>query len=631
MKTPIKFALAQVEVIPGRPDLNSEKFIQEIEKAKQRGVDVIVGSEMIVLGYLQGDEWEYDNLIRDLLKYNEKIREASQGITIIWGNVFADFDKKNEDGRTRKYNAAFVAQDGKWVSNGVFEGHTYKTLMPKYREFDDERHFFSMLKLANEQKMSLSELLMPFPINIRGEMVKVGVILCEDMWCDDYADNPTHILIDNGAEVIVNISCSPWTWHKNDKRHRVVKSLLESKPIPFLYCNNVGIQNNGKNVFLFDGSSTVYNPNGTVRVCTKPYSEETIDVEVDGKNYPEYIEKFSRDRDVIELHDGLIYAIMRFMKAVGKKDVVIGLSGGIDSAVNACLFAEALGPEHVFGVNMPSKFNKDITKNAAFDLAKNLGIHYAVFPIQNSVDLTVKELGEMLFKRMDGSSVETPLSVSDFTIENIQARDRSSRVLAGIAACLNAVFTNNGNKSETTVGYCTMYGDLDGFAAVIADIYKGEVYQLAEYINRRAGRPLIPEDSIKVKPSAELSNNQDVTKDKGDPFVYPYHDKLFRAFVEFRFDPENILDLYMAGTLEKTLMIPQGLVAKSFATNKEFIDDLERWWRMFKISAFKRIQAPPIVAVSRRAFGFDHREPQLQSDVYFTERYRELKKMLLKM
>jgi NAD+ synthase (glutamine-hydrolysing) len=629
MDTKVKFALAQLEVTPGRPDLNFEKIIREIQSAKKRNIDVIVFSEMVVFGYLQGDKWEYDNIIRDLLKYNEKIREASEGITVIWGNIFAEFDKKNEDGRTRKYNAAFVAQNGNWVSNGVFEGHTYKTLMPEYREFDDPRHFYSMLKLANEQKTSLPELLRPFPIKVGGKTVNMGVILCEDMWCDDYVDNPTHILVDNGAEVIVNISCSPWTWRKNDKRHRVVKSLLEKKPVPFVYCNNTGIQNNGKNIFLFDGNSTVYNSDGTLMATAKDYQEETLDVIVDGNIHELKREPDRPDRDVQELYDGLVYGIRLFMKAIGKKTAVSGTSGGIDSAVVTCLFAEAIGPENVYCVNMPSKYNSDLTKNAAYQLSKNLKTNYLVYPIQDAVDLTVNGLNKAHFVRLDNSGLKTPLSISDLVVENIQARDRSSRVLAGIAAGLNSVFTNNGNKTETMVGYCTLYGDVDGVIAAIADLYKFEVYQLADYINKRAGWMVIPEESIKVVPSAELGVNQDVTKGKGDPIIYPYHDKLFRAMMEFRFDPEKILDLYISGELEKTLMLSEGMVEKYFPTAKAFIDDLERWWKLYELSVFKRVQAPPIIAVSRRAFGFDHRESQLESTPYFTQRYLELKEKLL--
>jgi len=296
MNKPIKVSLAQLEVIPGRPDINTEKIINEIEKAKKRNIDLILFSEMVVPGYLLGDEWENDCLINDLMEYNQDILKASSNIAVIWGNVFAQFDKKGEDGRIRKYNSVYVAQNGNWVNNGVFEGHSFKTLLPKYREFDDERHFYSMIKLANEQGKKLKEYLKPFPVKIGDETIMVGAILCEDMWCDDYAFNPTHILVENGAQIIVNLSCSPWTWRKNDKRHRVVKSLLEKDPVPFLYCNNVGTQNNGKNIFLFDGNSTVYNPDGSLQLTINNYQEETVDVLITGKNektipYPELSKK----------------------------------------------------------------------------------------------------------------------------------------------------------------------------------------------------------------------------------------------------------------------------------------------------------------------------------------------------
>lgn len=632
MKSKIKFALGQIEVIPGRPDLNTQKIIQEIGKAKERGMDVIVFPEMAVPGYLLGDDWENEYFINDLLSYNSEIRAHTDGITAIWGNVGAHLlsGKVGEDGRVRKFNAVYVASDGEWVDNGAFKGHSFKTLMPKYREFDDERHFFSMIKLAHETNTSLSDLLKPFPIKVRGEIVKIGAILCEDMWCQDYSDNPTEILVKNGAEIIVNISCSPWTWRKNDKRHRVVASLLEKCPAPFIYVNNVGIQNNGKNIFLFDGKSTVYNPNGSVRICADAYADEVLDIEIDGENHEEYVEDFAEDRDVAELYNGLIYGIDRFMKSINKKDLVIGLSGGIDSAVVACLMTEVLGREHVFAVNMPSKFNSKLTRAAAFTLACNLGINYNSFPIQNAVDITVEELRNTIFIRNDKGVIESrPLDVTDFVIENIQARDRGSRVLAAIAACLDAVYTNNGNKTETTVGYCTLYGDVDGAFAPIADLWKFEVYQLANYINRKKRKGVIPEEIINVVPSAELSSAQDVTQGKGDPLVYPYHDKLFRSLVEFRFDPEKILDLYSEGILEETLMMEKGTVDKYFPTTKAFIDDLERWWKLYKISVFKRIQAPPIIAVSRRAFGFDLRETQLQSSVYYSQRYSLIKNKLL--
>lgn len=277
---------------------------------------------------------------------------------------------------------------------------------------------------------------------------------------------------------------------------------------------------------------------------------------------------------------------------------------------------------------MPSKFNSQLTRDAAADLAKNLKINYTIFPIQQAVDLTINELKKVAFIQQDENQFKTNLEVSGLVIENIQARDRSSRVLAAIASSLGVVFTNNGNKTETAIGYTTLYGDMDGALAPIADLYKEEVYQLADYINKLAGKEIIPVSVLHVVPSAELSTKQDVTKGKGDPINYPYHDKLLRAFIEFRRDPEYILELYKNNELESMLKIETGLVNKSFKSPADFINDLEHKWKLYKINYFKRIQSPPIIAVSKRAFGFDLRESQ--NGVYFTKKYKKIKEELLK-
>ncbi len=598
----IRVAVVQMEVVPGRPDKNTEKIIEKIREAKKNKNDIVIFPEMAVAGYLIGDEWENESLIKKLMKINEIIREESDGIIVIWGNVWADFEKIGEDGRIRKYNAALIAQDKKWLDNGVFEGHTFKTLLPKYREFDDERYFYSMMKLANERGEKVEELLRPFEVKIGEDKIKIGLTLCEDMWWENYSINPTEILVKNGAELIINISASPWTWRKNFKRHRIISRLVASTNVPFIYCNNVGIQNNGKNIFLFDGSSTIYNSDGVIVAVTNPYKEEMLEIGLDMKasfaKASEGCDFVCNENDTKELYDCLVYGLKKFFEQTGIKKVVIGVSGGIDSAVSTSLVTTVLGKENVIGINMPSKFNSDLTKNLAQNLCRNLGINYKIMPIQESVDRTIIQLENSGFL------------TNEMVRENIQARDRGSRILAGVAACVGGVIINNSNKTEMALGYTTLYGDMNGAICPLGDLYKWEVYKLANYINKISQKELIPKEIFEVVASAELSDKQDVTKGKGDPILYPYHDKLVRAFVEFRKDPKEILDWYDKGKIEEEMKLESGLIKKYFKTRFEFKKDLEEKWKMFKLSYFKRIQAPPIIAVSRRAFGYDLRESQ---------------------
>ncbi len=628
-------SIVQMDILPGCPDLNAEKIIREIDRARDRGDNLIVFPEMAIPGYLIGDEWDNEAFIRDCEDYNREIAEATYGtIAAVWGSVKAEWSKKNEDGRVRKYNAGFVAQGGEFVSNGVFEGWTPKTLLPNYREFDDKRYFYSALQLAQEMNLPLKEVLQPFEIMVGNTRKKIGVSLCEDIWSDDYADDPISVLIKNGSEILANLSCSPWTWRKNAKRHQVVRDRVGYSGITFIYANNVGSQDNGKNIFNFDGSSTVYE-NGKPVVQLPAYEETTFTYQ-EGNASKTYINGFETTemQDAKELHAALINGICKFFASKGFKKAVIGLSGGIDSAVSATLLVEALGAENVYAVNMPSKYNSDTTKDAARELAENLGIYYSIVPIQESVDHTTEQIDGLEFEKLNEIGQKKSIKLSGLDKENIQARDRGGRILPSIASAEEAVFVNNGNKTEIALGYATLYGDINGSVSIIGDIYKQEVFQLARYINskdvamqRSYGKPVIPKIIIDIPPSAELSDDQNIDEGKGDPINYEYHDRLIRAFVEFRKDPEEILEAYANSNIDELLNIPKGTVAKYYPNAKSFIADLEHKWKGYKNSVFKRIQAPPIITVSRRAFGFDLRESQ--SGAYFTRRFKALKAQLL--
>ena len=627
----LRIALAQMRVVPGHPDRNTETMLKSIADARNQNADLVIFPEMAIPGYLLGDTWEQTAFLEECEACGEEIIAASEGIAVMFGNVAVDWKKKNNDGRVRKYNAFFTAQDGRFVTpEGMPYPFVAKTLLPNYREFDDTRHFFSLQKLAQELDVFPEDLLSPIRLAIRGTAYTVGCLLCEDGWSDDYGLAPMKLLCKKEPpDFFVNISSSPYTLGKNAKRHRVFSRRAAEANAPLLYVNNVGVQNNGKTVYTFDGANAVYDAHGVLRLSGTPYEETTqhFDLETLPERKPVTIPD---EPEAAHIFRALSYGVRLFLETIGMERVVVGVSGGVDSAVAAALYARVLPPENLLLVNMPSVYNSETTKSLARRLAENLGCRYATIPIQPSVDLTVGQLeGATVENLFDGTTEK--LSVSSFMAENVQARDRSSRVLAGLAAAFGGGFTCNANKTETAVGYSTLYGDQSGFLSALADLWKYQVYDLARYLNETVyRREVIPQETIDIVPSAELSDAQDVDKGQGDPLHYPYHDYLFRAFVERwqKATPQDILEWYADGSLEKNIGCAAGLVEKYFPTPKDFIDDLERWWNQFSgLAVAKRIQAPPILAISRRAFGFDHRESQ--NGPYYTKKYKALKARLL--
>lgn len=632
----LKIALGQMEVIPGRPDINSRTMLTMIEQAQCQKAKMIIFPEMAIPGYLLGDAWEQPAFLKDCEEYGRIITAASKNIAILFGNVAIDWNKTNNDGRVRKYNGFFIAYQGRLHGADNFPyPFRIKTLQPNYREFNDTRHFFSLGKLAIERRESLESLLQPVRLELAGHSLSLGCILCEDGWSDDYSIKPIHTIQANGpVDFFINISCSPYTLGKNNKRNRVFSRQARESGVPLLYVNNVGLQNNGKTLYTFDGYSTVYNGKGEITDYCQSFQAglKYIDLELKNKNInrPQALSDIPDDRDTGSIYQAIRYGIEKFLQTINMKKVVIGISGGIDSAVSAALYVDVLGPKNVLLVNMPSVFNSQTTKDLAARLAHNLGCLYTVIPIQDVVNYTVKQISETAVKDLNSDQSEY-LPVSSFITENIQARDRSSRVLAGMAAAFGGGFTCNANKSELTVGYSTLYGDQAGFMAALADLWKYQVYDIARYINEQVYmRPVIPQETIDIVPSAELSTAQSVDEGKGDPLVYPYHDYLFRSFMERwnKATPEDILLWYQEGVLEEKIGCEPGIVSRLFGTPDSFIADLEKWWKQYSgIGVAKRIQSPPVLAISRRAYGFDHRESQ--NGVYFTSRYYQLKKQLL--
>ena len=645
----IKVAAAQMDVTPSDPEKNVAKMIQFIEDAKKEGVEILTFPEMCVAGYFLSDDWLNDSLVKDYESYNEDILKATEGsdMVVVWGNIKTDDTKKNEDGSIRKYNAAYVAQNGTYAASAnknMPDGVMYKTALPNYGEFDDKRYFHSLKDKAAEDGELLSEQLNPFDLIINGVKRKIGVVLCEDQWASgengDYSENPVQTVIDNGAEMVINLSCSPWKFRKNDKRTRVVRKSLDGAEVPELYCNNVGTQNIGKNILPFDGASTIYNLDGSIQHIASAYEEELVIGSVELKDQeseitpdiPEFKKskdpEMSKEIDTKELCDALVYGIKKFFEDKPFKKVIIGMSGGADSALVATLLVKALGAENVYGVNMPTEFNTEMTKGFAETQAKAMGINYLVAPIQEMYESTVSQFESYEFERLDDSKKKEPIKLKPLDLENTQARLRGNTILSGIAAALGGVFTNNGNKLESAMGYCTVDGDLAGAIAPLGDIWKSEVYDLLRHLATTEDLPVLNEVANSV-PSAELSADQNPEEGNGDPFVPEYHDCLIRSMVEFRRDPEDLLSMYKAGTLESNLLMETGIVNRLFPAAESFIDDLERCYKLFKNNVFKRVQGQPVIRVSRKGFGYDLRESMPQGPIYFTRNYRSLKSQLL--
>lgn len=552
-----KIAYAQMKVVAGHPDINTRKILQLIDEARVGGADMVIFPELAVPGRMVGGAWQQETFLDDCECYGAEIIAASKDLTVVFGNIDIDENDKS-------FNAIFAARDGKLIDAPAAQA-TYLHLHNDAGDGTVEEYGVSFL-LGNEEKS-----------------------------------------VDKTSAFCVRLSSAPFVIGK--------ENATENYGCPLIQVGCVGVQNTGKTLYPFDGNSAVFNSRGELVQYAEPFAECLNFVELDEIDKMPVL-KPPAETEAAKIYRALRYGVKEFLAQIGMSKVVVGVSGGIDSAVAAALYMQVVGAENVYLVNMPSRFNSATTKGLSEQLARNLGCKYFVVPIQESVDWTVKQL--------EGVG----LSVSNFVKENIQARDRSARILAAIAASVGGVFTCNANKAETTVGYATLYGDEAGFLSALADLWKFQVYDLARYMNAEIyKREVIPQGIIDIVPSAELSTAQNVDEGKGDPLRYDYHDYLLRAISERYRTPEDILRWYADGELEDCIGCKAGLVEKYFPTAQDFIADLERWWKAFTgMGVAKRVQSPPILAVTNSPYGAIR---ESQNGVHFTRAYRELKAELI--
>ncbi len=566
----LRMGLAQINATVGDLEGNSRKILAFIEKGKKMGVDLIAFPEMAVTGYPPEDLLLMPKFIEANLKAIKKIARAATSITAIVGFV----DKEGDI-----FNAAAILHGGKFVDA------YHKTYLPNYGVFDEDRYFQS----GNEN----------FIFNFKS--IPIGLSICEDLW---YPGGPIRTqTLEGGAELIINISSSPYHAGKSAVREKMISTRASDNLAIVAYCNLVG----GQDELVFDGGSVIYDQRGEVLARGKEFEEDLIVADLDMEavfrmrlhdprirretsveeekglrrlnlsnqsNHPKKVRLPKREIEplgqISEIYSALVLGTGDYIRKNGFKEVVIGLSGGIDSALTAAIAVDALGKESVIGVAMPSPYSSKGSIEDAKLLSKNLGIRFFTIPI---TDILRAYLNTLTPQLKDLKSNETE--------ENIQARIRGN-ILMALSNRFGWIVLTTGNKSEMSVGYCTLYGDMAGGFAVLKDVLKARVYQLAEFKNRKAGREIIPKSVIVKPPSAELRPDQ---KDEDTLPPYPTLDPILQGYVEDDKDLEEIAKMGFNANLVREII------------------------RMADRNEYKRRQSPPGVKITHRALGKDRRLP----------------------
>lgn len=538
MKQIIKIGLVQINPILGDLSGNAAKIINFIQEADQQGVNLLIFPELAITGYLPQDLLLNRSFIDCNLQCLNKITAACRSsMVVILGFVARENDKL--------YNAAAVIKSGQLIAT------RYKTLLPNYDVFDEHRYFTP----ANEN--------LPVPIEIGGHSVRLGVEICEDLWDSNSDIKVTDQLVAQGAELLVNLSASPFEYDKRDRRRQLVLDKVTKLRRPFVLVNLVG----GRDELVFDGNSFALDASGTLIGWGGEFKENLAVFELDLVSGQGHRMPWPETQREASIYQALTLGVHDYFYKTGGRQAIIGLSGGIDSALVACIAVSALGAENVLGVFLPSQYTSAASREDSVVLAKNLNIRLIEIPIEKIFQSYLQEL-----KPVFGQT--SP----DVTEENIQSRIRGNLLMA-LANKYQAYVLNTGNKTELALGYCTMYGDMCGALAVISDLSKLDVYKIAGYFNETAERLIIPERIFTKIPTAELAPGQ------VDPFDYTIVSPLVDLIINDQKTPAELIQMGYAADLVN--------------------DIIER----IKLAEFKRRQAAPGLKITSKAFGLGRRYP----------------------
>jgi len=540
----MRIHIGQINPTVGALQSNAELIRRAYDDGVRFGAEIMMVPELAVTGYPPRDLIDRDVFVTASLEVRDALAAMTGDVPLVFGCI-----AKNESWCGKPlHNAAYVAQNGRIIHQ------QNKALLPTYDVFDELRYF--------EPGTSSRA------ITLAGK--RIGISICEDFWFDDellglklYCHNPVDDLARQGAELILNISASPFNAGKRRSRYDIFSKIAARYHTPLVYVNQVG----GNDELLFDGSSIVIDANGQTIFCAPAFEEYASIVDIHGSPCDSIL-ALAEDE---EIGRALILGLRDYIRKCGFTDVVIGLSGGIDSAVCAAIAVEALGASHVTGITMPSQFSSQGSVDDARALAQNLGIAFHVVPIE-AVYTPYERAFEELFQS----------EKFDTTQENVQARIRGN-ILMAWSNRTGAMVVSTGNKSELAVGYCTLYGDMCGGLALLGDVYKTMVYRVAHWLNRNG--EVIPQSSITKPPSAELRPNQT------DQDTLPPYDTL-----------DAILKLYVEEWKEVAEITAAGFDRDLVARIVKLVDTNE----------FKRRQAAPTIRVSNKAFGNGRQMPIAQ-------------------